>query len=86
MNVKKKKVPAQSSVRWDNDSQKMMAEWFLKNPGWNISLLANQAIKKFVTEVYSTEPIDLVGISEDESESLIEKVMHEHADALERLR
>lgn len=41
--------------------------------------LANQAIRKFVLTSYSTEPVDLIAIREEESEKLIDKVMRDHA-------
>ncbi len=82
----KKHLPHQSSVRWEEDLQPLVAEWFEKNPGWTISQLANQAIRKFVMTTYTTEPVELVSLGKKEGEKLIDKVMFEHADALERLK
>ena len=56
--VTAKKLPPQSSVRWEEDLQPLVAEWFKKNPGWTISQLANQAIRKFVMNAYVTEPVE----------------------------
>jgi hypothetical protein len=81
-----RKLPHQSSVRLEEDLQPLVAEWFEKNPGWTISQLANQAIRKFVMTTYTTEPVELVPLSKKEGEKLMDKVMLEHADALERLK
>lgn len=86
MVIARKKLPSQSSVRWDPDLQPFVAEWFEKNPGWTISQLANQAIRKFVMTTYVTEPIEIVTLSKTESDKLIDKMMSDHADALERLK
>ena len=82
----RKSLPHQSSVRWEEDLQPLVAEWFEKNPGWTISQLANQAIRKFVLSTYTTEAVELVPLGKKEGEKLIDKVMFEHADALERLK
>jgi len=81
-----KKLPHQSSVRWEEDLQPLVAKWFKKNPGWTISQLANQAIRKFITAAYTTEPVELVPISKEEGDEMMDKIMIEHADALERLK
>jgi hypothetical protein len=86
MTTMRKGLPSQSSVRWDKDLQPLVTEWFEKNPGWTISQLANQAIRKFVMTAYTTEPIELIPLGEKEGKKLIDKVMLEHADALERLK
>jgi len=43
-----KSLLPQSSVHWEEDLQHLVAEWFKKNPGWTVSQLANQAIRKFI--------------------------------------
>lgn len=86
MTTARKHLPHQSSVRWEEDLQPLVAEWFEKNPGWTISQLANQAIRKFVMTPYTTEPVEIVPLDKKEGDRLIDKVMLEHADALERLK
>ncbi len=86
MATPRKRLPSQSSIRWDSDLQPYVAEWFEKNPGWTISQLANQAIRKFVMTTYTTEAVEMVSLNINEGEKLIDKVMSDHADALERLK
>lgn len=86
MTEARKRLPSQSSVRWDEDLQPLVAEWFEKNPGWSISQLANQAIRKFVTTPYTTLPVEVVTLNKKEGLKLIDKAMRDHADALERLK
>ncbi len=86
MTTPRKRLPSQSSIRWDSDLQPYVAEWFEKNPGWTISQLANQAIRKFVMTTYTTEAVEMVSLNKNEGEKLIDKVMSDHADALERLK
>lgn len=52
MTKPRKRLPSQSSVRWDDDLQPLVLEWLEKNPDWNISQLANQAIRKFILSHY----------------------------------
>lgn len=86
MPVTRKKLPQQSSVRWDEDLQPLVAQWFKKNPGWTISQLANQAIRKFVVTSYATEPVEMESLDPKLREKLIDKIMSDHSDALERLK
>lgn len=86
MPKQRKQLPHQSSVRWDEDLQPLVEEWFEKNPGWTISQLANQAIRKFVLSPYSTNPVDLVLLDKEEGLKLADKAILDHADALERLK
>ncbi|RDB35047.1 MAG: hypothetical protein DCC88_12175 [Spirobacillus cienkowskii] len=86
MTKPRKRLPSQSSVRWDDDLQPLVAEWFEKNPGWNISQLANQAIRRFVLSHYSTIPVELINLDKEESLKLLDKIILDHADALERLK
>ncbi|WP_186647104.1 hypothetical protein [Fluviispira vulneris] len=86
MTTPRKRLPSQSSVRWDEDLQPLVAEWFEKNPGWTVSQLANQAIRKFVLSPYSTTPVELVPLDKGEAIKLADKIMLDHSDALERLK
>ncbi|WGL59047.1 hypothetical protein QEJ31_11005 [Pigmentibacter sp. JX0631] len=86
MPKQRKQMPHQSSVRWDEDLHPLVEEWFEKNPGWTISQLANQAIRKFVLSPYTTNPVELVSINSEEGLNLADKAIIEHADALERLK
>jgi hypothetical protein len=86
MTKPRKRLPSQSSIRWDDDLQQLVVEWLEKNPGWNISQLTNQAIRKFVLSHYSTIPVELMTIDKEEGSKLIDKVILDHADALERLK
>ena len=81
-----KTLPHKSSVVWEDDLQKLAAEWFKKNPGWTISQVANQAVRKFMTSPFITEPVELVTISKAEGDKMMDKMMEKHADALERLK
>jgi hypothetical protein len=81
-----KRLPHKSSVVWEEDLQKLAAEWFKKNPGWTISQVANQAVRKFMTSPFITEPVELVLTSRRKGEKMMEKMMEKHADALERLK
>jgi hypothetical protein len=86
MATARKRLPSQSSVRWDEDLQPLVGEWFKKNPGWTISQLANQAIRKFVVTSYTTLPIEAVTLDKEKGLKLLDKIMIDHADALERLK
>lgn len=86
MPLTRKKLPQQSSVRWDQDLQPLVALWFKQNPGWTISQLANQAIRKFVVTAYTTEPVEMESLDPKLREKLIDKIMSDHSDALERLK
>ncbi len=86
MPKQRKQLPHQSSVRWDEDLRALVEKWFEKNPGWTISQLANQAIRKFVLASYTTLPVELVSLDKEEGLKLADKAMHDHADALERLK
>ena len=81
-----KTLPQKSSVVWEDDLQKIAIEWFKKNPGWTISQVANQAVRKFMTSPFTTEPVELATISKQEGDKMMEKMMAKHADALERLK
>ena len=60
MDTTKKKLPAQCSIRWDKELQPAVEKWLEKNPGWTISRLANQAVRKFVLVTYSTDAVKIV--------------------------
>lgn len=81
-----KTLPQKSSVVWEEDLQKLAVEWFKKNPGWTISQVANQAVRKFMTSPFTTQPVELMTISKQEGDKMRDKMMAKHADALERLK
>ena len=84
--VTAKKLPPQSSVRWEEDLQPLVAEWFKKNPGWTISQVANQAVRKFMTSPFTTEPVELVPATKQNADKMMDKMLAKHVDALERLK
>ncbi|MES2614645.1 MAG: hypothetical protein V4591_04435 [Bdellovibrionota bacterium] len=81
-----KTLPQKSSIVWEDDLQRLAVEWFKKNPGWTISQVANQAVRKFMTSPFTTEPVELAIISKQEGDKMMDKMMAKHADALERLK
>lgn len=86
MATAKKHLPDHSSIRWDKDLQKLVSVWFEKNPGWTISQLANQAIRKFVVSTYETKPVEVSVLEPKVREKLLDKIISEHSDALDRLK
>ena len=81
---KEKTIPRKSSVVWEDDLQKLGVEWFKKNPGWTISQMANQAMRKF--SQFTTEPVELAPASKLQADKMMDKMLTKHADALKRLK
>lgn len=81
-----KTIPRKSSVVWEDDLQKLAIEWFKKNPGWTISQVANQAVRKFMTSPFTTEPVELVPATKQNADKMMDKMLAKHVDALERLK
>lgn len=73
------------NFRLETETESLLNAWLEKNPGFTISQLGNLALKAFVTRPFVLEPVTEVS-SEKEYFEALDKVLTQHADAMERLK
>lgn len=73
------------NFRLETETESLLNAWLEKNPGFTISQLGNLALKAFVTKPFVLEPVAEVS-SEKEYFDALDKVLTQHADAMERLK
>jgi hypothetical protein len=75
-----------TSIRLDGDLKKPIHEWLEQNPEFNLSRLANMAIKKFISKKQVLEPVKIVKASDKKVEKSVKHMMKKHAHMLEKLK
>jgi len=61
-----------------------MQEWLENNPAWSKNALLNQAVREFVTHPHQTVPVRL--IQPEEASKLVEKMIKNRANTLDKLK
>jgi|GEM_PF-6512356 hypothetical protein len=74
------------NFRLEPDTESLIDAWLAKNPGFTASQLGNLALRAFVTKPFVLEPVEVEQASEKSYFEALETVLHEHADAMERLK
>lgn len=73
------------NFRLEEETEGLLNRWCEKNPGFTISQLGNLALRSFVTKPFVLEPVTEVASEKAYFETL-DRVLDEHADAMERLK
>lgn len=84
--MRRRKLPTQSSIRWDKDLQTLVTKWCEKNPSFTISQLANQAIRDYIMKPHVIKAIEYTDIDPKLWENTVSKIMQDYADDLELLK
>lgn len=74
------------SVRLDDDLESNIDQWLAKNPGIHLSRLINLAIRRFITEPQTLQPITLVTAKAGKIKQSVKKMMKQHQDMLDKLK
>lgn len=78
-------MPKHVNFKLNDTLAEIMAEWLAKHPDIDRTTLCNMALREFLTKPHTLEPV-LMEASAEEVDSVVEMMMHERADALERLK
>jgi hypothetical protein len=78
------KSPRAVSVRLDMDLESHITQWLAKNPGIHLSRLINLAIRRFISEPQTLQP---VSVTEDATvKRSMKKMLHTHKNMLDKLK
>ncbi len=74
------------SVRLDNDLEPNVDQWLSQNPGIHLSRLVNLAIRRFITEPQTLQPVTLQAAKTGKVKQSMKKMMKQHQDMLDKLK
>ena len=74
------------SFRIDIDLQEAIQRWLITNKGINFTMLANLAIRQFISKSQVLKPVEIVKASTKEVMKSTKKMLHEHSDAMDKLK
>lgn len=66
------------SIRLDNDLEVHVSQWLSKNPGIHLSRLVNLAVRRFITEPQTLQPIMLETAKTGKVKQSVKKMMKPH--------
>ncbi len=74
------------SVRLDNDLEANVEQWLAKNPGIHLSRLINLAIRRFISQPQTLQPVSVAPAKDTAVKRSVKKMMRQHQDMLEKLK
>lgn len=74
------------SVRLDTDLETNVEQWLEKNPGIHLSRLINLAIRRFISEPQTLQPVSVKPAGETTVKRSMKKMMRQHQDMLDKLK
>jgi antitoxin component of RelBE/YafQ-DinJ toxin-antitoxin module len=74
------------SVRLDTDLENNVEQWLAKNPGIHLSRLINLAIRRFISEPQTLQPVSLAPAKDTVVKRSMKKMMRQHQDMLDKLK
>ncbi len=78
------KHPRAISVRLDTDLEPNITQWLAKNPGIHLSRLVNLALRRFISEPQTLQP---VSVAKDATvKRSMKKMLRTHKNMLDKLR
>lgn len=80
------KSPRAISVRLDTDLEPNIDQWLAKNPGIHLSRLVNLAIRRFISEPQTLQPVSVAPAKSAVIKRSMKKMMQQHQDMLDKLK
>jgi GTP cyclohydrolase FolE2 len=80
------KSPRAISVRLDTDLELNIDQWLAKNPGIHLSRLVNLAIRRFISEPQTLQPVSVAPAKSTVVKRSMKKMMQQHQDMLDKLK
>lgn len=80
------KSPRAISVRLDTDLEPNIDHWLAKNPGIHLSRLVNLAIRRFISEPQTLQPVSVAPAKNTAVKRSMKKMMQQHQNMLDKLK
>ncbi|MFZ2315148.1 MAG: hypothetical protein WAW86_05775 [Gammaproteobacteria bacterium] len=74
------------TIRLEQDLQSTVDKWLKQHPDFNMSILANMAIRRFVSNDQTLEAVEVTSASKHDVKKSLEKLLVKHKKTLDELK